>query len=221
MADYRQLGRVLERVILFVALVFASAEFWKDHRGGSSARYPAPTIRRVTGWQELSAGGVRLGDAQAAVTIVDFLDYQCPFCRDVEAALDSVRMRYGSRVAIVYRHFPMHKYARAAAIAAYCAAQYGRFEAFHRVLFASQDSIGSKPWEELAAIAGIGESAAFRRCMEDPYVAEQVHIDSLAAVALEATGTPTLVINDVLIPGDPGLEMLRQYVDEALESAVR
>ena len=82
-----------------------------------------------------------------------------------------------------------------------CAAQQGRFEAYHDRLFAQQDSIGSKAWERFAAEAGIGDMDAFSRCMRDERLLANVDRDKEVADAAGIRLTPSVIIDGTLIPG--------------------
>jgi hypothetical protein len=79
---------------------------------------------------------------------VSFSDFECPYCRTFQSSLDSVRHDRGNAISFVFVHFPlpMHRFARPAARAAECANTLGKFDAFQRVLFGKQDSLGLKPW---------------------------------------------------------------------------
>jgi protein-disulfide isomerase len=121
------------------------------------AAVAAVPVTRVKDWQPLSQVGNVMGPRGARVTIVEFSDFQCPFCGQAAQALQGVRERYPD-VAIVYRHLPLeaHPHAFAAAVASECAAEQGAFQAFHDHLFAHQDSIGVTPWDSVAHRAGVG-----------------------------------------------------------------
>jgi protein-disulfide isomerase len=160
--------------------------------------------RRVTEWPALVSAGRWLGRSDAPVRIVEFSDFQCPFCARTHPAVEAVRRRHPDRVAVLFRHFPLdgiHPYARQAAVASECAGEQGAFEAYSNALFAQQDSIGSKSWSQFAAEAGVRDSAAFGRCVAEMRPAANVDRDVRAGQAVRIEVTPTLVINGVLYPG--------------------
>ena len=103
-----------------------------------------PGEATVTNWQRYADGGHRLGPETAAVTIIEFGDYQCPFCRASEPHLKAIRAKYGNDVALVYRHFPLpgHGSAFPAARGAECAGQQDRFWEFHELLYSTESWIG-------------------------------------------------------------------------------
>lgn len=163
--------------------------------------------------------GLREGPANAPVTIVNFSDFQCPFCRRASDYLDRVRARHRDDVTVIYRHFPLHEFASDAAIAAECANTQGRFEELRRLMFAKRESIGIKSWSSFAAAAGVGDSAAFRVCMRSAEPRAAVVRDSLAGVALEMTGTPTFLINDLRLTGFLGDTIMDRHIERALKEA--
>ncbi len=168
------------------------------------AGQPDMRPRRVDDWEGLLAAGQWMGRRDAPVRIVEFSDFQCPFCARAQPALDAVRRRHPDRVAVLYRHFPLdaiHPHARPAAVASECAAAQGRFEQLATLLFARQDSLGVTPWVRFAREAGVRDSAAFERCMADPRTMAAVDRDVRAARETDVQVTPTLIINGTLRPG--------------------
>jgi protein-disulfide isomerase len=138
------------------------------------------------------------------VKIVEFSDFQCPFCARTHPAVDAVRRRYPERVAVLYRHFPLdaiHPFARPAAVASECAGRQGRFGEFATLLFAQQDSLGAKPWSRFAAQAGVADAPAFERCVRESRTLAEVDRDAKLGTATRIEVTPTLVINGTLRPG--------------------
>lgn len=157
-----------------------------------------------------------MGPRTASVTIVEFADFQCPICTAAAGPLRRLRERYPRDLAVVYRHVPGHEYSFDAAIAANCAAEAGRFEAFHDALFTERDSIGKKPWSRFAIESGLGDTSAFQRCLGSASAREAVSRDTIAAAALGVVGTPTFLINDVEVQGYASPEQLTSDVAHAL-----
>ena len=170
----------------------------------AAAAGPSLEPRRVADGAALAAEGRVMGDARAPVRVVEFSDFQCPYCAEFARTLRAVRDRHPGVVSIVYRHLPLdaiHPHARAAALAAECAGEQGRFEALHDALFAGQAGIGTRPWEAFAREAAVPDSAAFTRCMAEGRLLARVDRDAAAARAAGMDVTPTLVIGDTLRPG--------------------
>ena len=162
------------------------------------------TPRRVENWAQLASAGQRMGPASAPVQIVEFSDFQCPFCATFRGTLAKLRAKYPDRVSVLYRHYPidaLHPHARTAALASECAAEQGRFEPYHDLLFAEQDSIGSKPWERFAAEAGVPDADAFARCVAEERLAAGVQRDFELAEETGISLTPSIIFNGTLVPG--------------------
>lgn len=157
--------------------------------------------RLVRDWKQYGTAGNRVGPQRAPVTIVEFADYQCPFCRRAVAGLSAIRQQHPNNVAVIYRHYPGHEFSFLAAVASECAARQGAFEAMHDVLYAHADAIGKLPWVRFARMAGINDTSTFVRCLTDDSAARIVVRDTLAATALTVRGTPTFLVNNVLMLG--------------------
>jgi protein-disulfide isomerase len=158
----------------------------------------------IRDWQRYAEAGHRIGPPTARVTIVEFSDFQCPFCARAERQFRGLREKYGDAVSIVYRHYPieqLHPHALKAAEASECAADQGRFEEFHNALFAGQASIGSVAWSDYARTAGVPDAARFNACVRDGQGAARVREDVEAADALGVEATPTLIVNHLKIRG--------------------
>jgi protein-disulfide isomerase len=169
-----------------------------------SAAGPDMQPRTVDNWAQLVSAGQWLGRRDAPVRIVEFSDFQCPFCARTHPAVEAVRRRHPDRVAVLFRHFPLdaiHPYARPAAVASECAAEQGRFGELATLLFAQQDSLGAKPWARFAAEAGVADAAAFERCVRASRTMPNVDRDARLGATTRIEVTPTLVINGILRPG--------------------
>src|SRR6185312_1235273 len=148
---------------LTITALAVRRQFFEPAEHPSAASEP----REVGDWRQLAHTGQRMGAADAKVTIVEFSDFQCPFCARLEQRLHALLARDPSAFTLVYRHYPLaqHTHAREAALASECAGAKGRFAAFHDALFANQDSIGTASWGWFARIAGDVDSTALKRCM--------------------------------------------------------
>lgn len=199
---------------LIVTGLFLKREFQQKQAG-------EPVTSEVENWQKYATQGHQRGPQTAKVTIVEFSDFQCPFCRAVRTSLRSIEKRYPSDVKFVYRHFPIdqiHPHARQAAHAAECSGAQGRFWQFHEALFAAQDSIGKTPWTTFARQAG-ADSAAFVICLESQMPANRLAHDTDAAAELAISSTPTFLINNTLVVGAPDEAFLTKIVERGLRGA--
>ena len=174
----------------------------------------APTIQRD--WSQYASAGHAMGPAEAAVTIVEFADFQCPFCRMFNQEVDSLRGQ-GRSIRVVYRHFPLsiHPFAIPAARASECAGNQGRFEAMHAALFTRPESIGVAPWGWFARRAGVPDSLLFNACTSSSRPIEALAIDTVAGHRLGIQGTPTLLIGRLRVNGLPSFDSLSAYVSRA------
>jgi protein-disulfide isomerase len=153
---------------------------------------------RIKGWREFAETGLRLGPPNAPVTITAFSDFQCPFCKQLNGVLDTLRREYPSEIAVVFRHYPLeniHAYAHQAALAAECANAQGRFAEFGDSVFAHQEALAQASWTHLAATAGVADTVTFRRCLLDSTFAGHIQRDVAAGKRLSVTGTPTVLVD--------------------------
>lgn len=184
----------------------------------ASSRRAVPALEPVADWRSYASTGHREGRADAPVTIVEFSDFQCPFCRRLHDTLRELKQEYPGLLSTVYRHYPLerlHPHARTAALAAECAAGYGRFGDLADALFSLQDSIGLVSWNRYAVAAGITDTIEFARCVRDTLHVGRLRTDQDAGKRLRVTGTPTVLVNEWRIMGG-GKDVLRRLIDDEL-----
>ncbi len=184
-----------------------------------SSQGPQMTPTDVPDWQKYLEDGRVIGHVNAPVKIIEFVDFQCPFCK--EFALETwpaIQKEFADQVALVVRHWPLagHKHAKAAARAAECAAAQGRFEEFHNALFTQQDLIGEKPFVKFAGESGVSDLKAFEACASDTRPLESIDRARDEALELGFTGTPAALVNDKAV-NFPSLQRLRSIVRTALK----
>lgn len=218
-----RIANIVTAVLVVSAVAVAAAvvrrEFLPNSFSSPSVGGVATEPRAIDGSEDLLSAGLWLGSSDADVTIVEFADFQCPFCADVSEHLRDLRGRYGDRVAALYRHLPLtsiHPHAYDAAVAAECAAKQRRFPEFHDVLFAAQEAIGSVRWEMLAEQAGVPSIEEFVACQSEEWAVERVVEDILAADRLGLTWTPSVIIGGTLLPGTPDVGTLDRHIRAAL-----
>ena len=154
------------------------------------------------------------GPADAAVTIVEFSDFECGFCAKAFRDLRDLEQRHGGMLKIAFHHFPLdpdcnahvttriHRFACQAAIAAECAAQFDKFWEYHDRLFQNQERLGPDDLVATAVDLGI-DRAAFTACLADPAAKQRVVADAAAGARLGVKSTPTLFINRRTVEGAP------------------
>jgi protein-disulfide isomerase len=158
------------------------------------------------------------GPARAPVTIVAFSDYQCPYCSRAEVTIDEVLKRYGDKVRLVYRHYPLrfHNNAEHAAMAAECAGEQGKFWDMHKAMFSNQQKLS--PADLVATAAGLGlDKDAFKSCLDSGKHRPGVQKDFEDGQSYGVTGTPTFFINGIPIVGARGLDSFVEIIDSELE----
>jgi protein-disulfide isomerase len=157
-----------------------------------------------------------LGNPKATVKIIEFSDYECPFCKKGEESVQQVMKEYGDRVQLYYRDYPLpfHKNARNAAIAAGCANSQGKFWEYHGKLFA-MDELSPEKMRATAVEIGLDE-AKFNKCFEDQEFKKQIEKDIEDGQGVGVSGTPTFFINGRVLSGAQPFEAFKQVIDEEL-----
>ncbi len=142
------------------------------------------------------------GPADAPVTVVEFSDFECSYCRRVVETLDQVKENYGDQVRIVFRQFPLasHPNAQKAAEASLCANDQDKFWPMHDLLFAEQSSLDVASLKKKADRLGL-DRGAFDDCLDSSRHAEKVRRDLEEGTSAGVNGTPSLFVNGVNLPG--------------------
>jgi protein-disulfide isomerase len=162
----------------------------------------------------------RLGPEKAPVQIVEFADYECPYCQNVNEDLKKVRDQFGEQVSLVYKDFPlpMHPLASRAAEAARCAGEQGKFWEFHDLLFASKKLHTTELKEQARAMKLDG--GRFDKCLDTGEQGALVKKDSQEAQRLGLQGTPSFFINGHFMSGSVGYSKLRDTVLQELSGLI-
>jgi protein-disulfide isomerase len=165
----------------------------------------------------VEAKGPSKGAAAAKVTIVEFSDFQCPFCSKAEPSVDEVMKTYSDKVKVVFRHFPLdfHDKAFKAAEAAACAEDQGKFWEFHKTLFANQGALAIEDLKTHAKTLGL-DTAKFNECLDGGKMKTKVDADMAAAKAVGVNGTPAFFINGVMLSGAQPFEKFKEVIDAEL-----
>ena len=142
------------------------------------------------------------GPVDAPVTIVVFTDFQCPFCSRHAETLDKIREKYGDRVRLVFKQFPLafHREAHPAARASLAAARQGRFWEMHDMLFANFRSLSRGNYFTWATELGL-DPGKFEEALDAKDIAAQVERDMKAGTGYEVRGTPSTFVNGVKVVG--------------------
>ena len=145
---------------------------------------------------------VKGGKDTALVTIVQFCDFQCPFCKKVLPTLGQLEKRFGQDIRIVYKHHPLpnHPAAFPAARGAICAQQQGKFWPYHDLVYANARTLSDDKLVELAAKVGL-DADQFKKCFADPGTQARLDQDIALAKRVGARGTPNFFINGQKVAG--------------------
>ena len=175
----------------------------------------APVIEVATAGRPERGGG-----AKAPVTIVEFSDYQCPFCKRGEESIQKVFETYGDKVRIVFRDYPLpfHPQARPAAEAANCANEQGKFWDYNKKLFANQDKLSDDNFKAWAKDLGM-DDAKFAECYGKKTHAAQIDKDIADGVAAGVNGTPAFFINGRSLSGAQPFDKFKEVIDDELANA--
>jgi protein-disulfide isomerase len=170
---------------------------------------------------EVTADDPSIGSSSAPVTLVEFSDFQCPFCQRVAPTLKQVKEKYGDKVRIVWKDFPLtqiHPQAFKAGEAAHCAADQGKFWEYHDRLFANQQSLQPNDLKKHAADLGL-DSGAFGTCLDSSKYGERVRDGVAEGSRLGVNSTPTIYINGRVLSGAQPYETFVTVIDEELSKS--
>jgi protein-disulfide isomerase len=191
----------------------------------AAGRQPSkPTVAR-TGrpdpskrYEVNTKGSPARGPQSAAVSIVEFSDFQCPFCGRVSPTLDQIEDVYGDQVRIVFKHLPLsiHPKAPAAHAASEAAHQQGKFWEMHDAIFANQRELETAKFEEYALEMGL-DLERYRADVASAEVKARVSQDMEEARRLGVSGTPGFFINGLFLSGAQPFDAFKKRIDAELE----
>ena len=158
-----------------------------------------------------------LGPKNAPVTVIEFADFQCPFCKRSEDAVKAIHEKYGDRIQLVFMDFPLsfHPHAMPAANAARCANAQGKFWQYHDALFADQSKLEPADLKATAKTLGL-DTAKFNACFDKNQYGEAIQQDLEEGHRLNLNGTPTFFIDGREIVGAQPPENFVSIIDQEL-----
>jgi len=161
------------------------------------------------------------GSPKAPVMIVEFSEFQCPYCQSVQPTLAGLLAKYKGQVGVSFRDFPLrqiHPQAQAAAEAARCAGDQGKFWEYHDLLFAASGKLDSASLVQYAKNAAINESA-FKTCLDSGKFRAAIEQDVQEGRRLGVTGTPAFFINGIFTSGAKSAAAFEKIIDAELTAA--
>ncbi|MFP2962920.1 DsbA family protein [Myxococcus sp. 1LA] len=182
----------------------------------AAPQQPAATVRKV----EIPADSPSFGPATAKVTLVEWSDFECPFCSRVGPTLTKIKEAYPKDVRVVFRHqpLPFHPNAKLAAEASHAAHEQGKFWEYHDKLFANQKALDRASLEKYAQELGLNVSK-FKAALDSGKFKAKVESDMSAGSAVGANGTPTFFINGREFVGAQPFDNFKRVIDEEIGKA--
>ncbi len=163
------------------------------------------------------------GPEDAPITLVEFSDYQCPYCQKWHTQVyKQLLAAYPGQIRFVYRNLPLtqiHPQAMNAAEAAMCAGDQNAYWQYHEKLFANSAALSDGLYTSLAADLGLNTSA-FETCMTDEKYLSDIQADMQFAIGLGVQSTPTFFINGLAVVGAQPLNVFQQVIDEELAGKI-
>ena len=158
------------------------------------------------------------GSSSAPVTLVEYGDYQCPFCGDTYPIIKQLQEHFGSQLRFVFRHYPLpriHAYAERAAEAAEAADAQGKFWKMHDYLFEHQEALDAENLVRAADVLGL-DKVKFEQEIAERVYAKRIQEDIQSGNDSGVGGTPTLFINGARNDDGDDLDTLKSKIDEAI-----
>jgi protein-disulfide isomerase len=159
------------------------------------------------------------GAADAPITLLEYGDYECPFCGEAQPIVREIQRRLGDSLCFAFRHFPManvHPHAEHAAEAAEAGGELGAFWPMHETLFANQDALDDESLAQYAASLGLDEARVLQEVISNAHT-HRIREDFRSGVRAGVNGTPSFFINGQRYDGARALEPLL----DALSQPVR
>ncbi len=208
------------RAYLYADKRIAAADRWLKQKMGNNPVifYSAPPERPF--FQIDIEQAPTWGKPDAPITLVEFSDFQCPYCARGTKVINQLKKKYGDRLRLVFKQnpLPMHKHAAKAAEASLCAEEQGG-EFFWKLadrMFENQNSLGSEALKKYAAAVGL-DGAKFEQCLNSGRMTKRVQQDLAEAEELGIQSTPVFFVNGRLISGAQPLEVFVEVIEQELK----
>jgi protein-disulfide isomerase len=196
-----------------------SEQIYQNFVDRLKTKYGVITHLQPLRMQVVTEGHPSHGPADAPITIVEFSDFECPYCRAMLGTIKNVQETYGEKVRLVYRQFPLnsiHPNAQRAAEASLCADEQGKFWEMHDLMFEDQSGLSVEALAMKAESLEL-DGTAFQTCLSSNKYAEQVKQDVMAGTVVGVTGTPAVFINGRPLVGNVPYDDVAQIIDDELK----
>lgn len=181
--------------------------------GGEVVALPAADLPAITSDDHVK------GPENAKVTLVEYSDFECPYCLNHKATVDQIVKNYGNDVRVVFRHFPLsfHPEAEKAAEASECAAEQGKFWEMHDKIFSANEAgtMSVNKWKEEAKKLGLN-TTKFNDCLDSGKYASNISDEAASGAAAGVEGTPATFVNGELVSGALPYDQFKQIIDSYL-----
>jgi protein-disulfide isomerase len=206
-------AEVGERYVATLAAKYEVRNFLAEEQAAAEAARAAETRQALQ-----ALAGPSAGPAQAKVTLVEFSDFQCPYCSRLVPTIEQVKKDFAGEVRVVFLQFPipqLHADAEKAAEASLCADEQGKFWEMHDAMFADQRNLGVPALKEKAAKLGL-DGAAFGQCLDSGKHRAKVQADVAAGQRAGVSGTPVTFVNGRMVSGAAPYDQLAALIREEL-----
>lgn len=199
------------------AIVYLQIQDLRQLVVSTSALSGAESVREISGWRKyIRAHNASTSQDESEVTIIEFTDFQCPYCRRFNSSTRrELQERYGDRVRFVFKHFPLeaiHTEARAASMAAQCALREGKFWEVKDAFFESPDYLSQEFFLEQGSKLRLG--ADYAACVQDGSTEAEVAMDIQDGLDIGVQGTPTFLVNGMVLNGVMPLAKFEEIIEE-------
>ncbi len=213
-------------VLAFTAGLLTGFLIWGQQNADSAPDNAAPAAdigptptQKIIRYDVSPDDDPSIGPENAPITIIEFSDYQCPYCRRwAEQVEKQLLDTYGDKVRLVYRDFPLtsiHDQAFAAAEAANCAGEQGKYWEYHDALFAQRYGLGQEAYLKYAKDLGLNLDQ-FAQCLKEHRYKDEVQADLNEAMQIGVRSTPTFFINGIAVVGAQPFEVFQSLIDKEL-----
>jgi protein-disulfide isomerase len=171
---------------------------------------------------EVGEGAITIGNKDAKVRVVEFSDFQCPYCKAFHPAIKQMLSEYKDKVLFVYKHLPLsfHPQAQNAALSSECANEQGKFAEYADILYTNQadwgKTGGTQSFKTYARQLGL-KADQFNKCVDDKKYEDKIAADAAEAASFGVNGTPGTFVGDTFVGGAESYEALKKTLDEKLQ----
>ena len=192
-----------------------------DLKKGVAIEHSLPDVRSPPRNVDVTEHTAVKGSKLAKVKVIEFADFQCPYCSKAADAVRQLSAKYGDKIEVAYRNFPLrtiHPFAQHAAEVAQCAQAQGKFWEMSDKMYSDQQALDEESLKASAKAVGLDEGK-LNECLSSGKATAEVEDDVKKATDLGVEGTPTFFVNGRLHAGAPTLEGLSQVIDAELKGS--